>query len=192
MGQGGQGGQALAPFGEISVYRHPHMVENDGNIGMSRSKRCRLFHLAGIDLQIEGQIVFRQQGVTAREGIVIEQIALRVGAFRIVVPVDDMADTAHIGMFGVRRQQSLDIRIIQRRESHYGIGFAAVISQGLQPFRLGQSIIAMRAGIDMDDLFDPIAACVGQIVIQRVVRSDRCDTAIRPIIGKGRRQPRIT
>jgi hypothetical protein len=119
-------------------------------------------HLAGIGLQVEATgRIWPSRPKPARQAGSPGHVARGVGAARIGMPVDDVADAANRAVCGVGFQQRLDAGIVERGEGdEAALGMprssAIACSQRSRP-----AAERLRARIDMDDApttFQPLAS----------------------------------
>jgi hypothetical protein len=168
------------------------MVDDDGDLGMARDQRHQTRKLPRIALQIEGQAMLAQLRITSLPCRILREVARRVAALGIGMPVDDMADAPHSAVPRLSRQQNVDLRIVQRGKGHQPGGKGPILlGLTVEPMRLIDGLIAIGPGIDMHRAHRVPLGQIAAVILGQIVLSDGLDTAVGAIVIERPGQPRI-
>jgi hypothetical protein len=102
-----------------------------------------------------------------------------------------MADAAHPFMPSLRRQQDVQLRIVQRGKGDDGIRHTAALRLKVQPMRLIQSLRPVRARIDMDSGHRVPVGQIAAVILGQIIPRDGLDTAVGAIVVERPGQPWI-
>ncbi|MFO1068918.1 MAG: hypothetical protein U1E14_10400 [Geminicoccaceae bacterium] len=169
------------------------MVEDDLRVGMGPGDGRTVGHLAGVELQVEGQAVRLQPGEAAPPGVVVEVVAVGEADRLVGVAVDDVADAAGVGEGGVRCQRAVDVGVRQVGEGDDAVREAAGalrVGDRLQPAGLLDRDLVGDLGLQVDGLHHLEPGHVGAEVGQQVVAAQPGGVADQAGDDRGR-QPRI-
>src|SRR4051794_17939423 len=187
---GGEDRQLVLPPVEsvaVPVDRHAGVVEHDRQVPVVGREGGGLPQLVGEDLQVEGEARLGD-GAQAREpGRLGHEVgAVPVGEHRVVVPVEDVANPAHCGERGVRRELlpgggggQVDLDHLHGRDP---VGRAHRVHPSALPERVGRPVL------HVDRAHEPPAQRlqrrrVGQVVVDQVVAPERAVVPVVPDDG---------
>ena len=173
----------------VAVDRHAGMVQDDERVGIASGQFGSLAHLGGIELEVEGEVVFAQQPEAGEPGGVGEEVVVGEAEVRIPVPIDDLTNAADIAVAAEFGHQLLDVGFVQFDASDDGVGQPSSLRRLLQPARLCDR--TEGDGFDVHGFDEIIVGRIGAVLGGAIVAGDRREIAEHPLAGRLILQPGI-